>query len=288
MVCEKEVIRFLFIMPPSSAHQSQEHPNNTDDWDENESAYTYSHIIYKLRPTKWRLSLSLDISSTHFLYLLHTLKLSFFHIYTLSTSLCVNKNCPQTSSTVSLSHTSTYWFFFIYLSDTHTITAFLCPYSFFSLYTHLHKLTITCITYMYGGLRKSHYLNWIMLLFCQRILAFRKFWTFILMPQKDKSTSILPSSVPLIRYRVPWHMESIPGDLGNKAGKTMHMMPAYCAHTDTVNSIEMPVMLQHMCLDCGRKSNYEEETPGAQGEHGNSTHRHQTHNPRGARKCVNH
>ncbi|KAK3535867.1 hypothetical protein QTP70_021162, partial [Hemibagrus guttatus] len=43
-------------------------------------------------------------------------------------------------------------------------------------------------------------------------------------------------------------------------------------HSRTMDNLEMPINLQCMSLDRGRKPEYPEETPEAQGEHANSTH----------------
>ncbi|KAK3509029.1 hypothetical protein QTP70_018535, partial [Hemibagrus guttatus] len=40
----------------------------------------------------------------------------------------------------------------------------------------------------------------------------------------------------------------------------------------TTDNLEMPINLQCMSLDRGRKPEYSEETPEARGEHANSTH----------------
>ncbi|KAK3556826.1 hypothetical protein QTP70_022263, partial [Hemibagrus guttatus] len=43
-------------------------------------------------------------------------------------------------------------------------------------------------------------------------------------------------------------------------------------HSHTTDNLEMPINLQCMSLDRGRKPEYPEETPEARGEHANSTH----------------
>ncbi|KAK3525357.1 hypothetical protein QTP86_031087 [Hemibagrus guttatus] len=43
-------------------------------------------------------------------------------------------------------------------------------------------------------------------------------------------------------------------------------------HSHTTDNLEMPINLQCMSLDWGRKPEYPEETPEARGEHANSTH----------------
>ncbi|KAK3528241.1 hypothetical protein QTP86_027954 [Hemibagrus guttatus] len=71
--------------------------------------------------------------------------------------------------------------------------------------------------------------------------------------------------------------------LGIKAGYTLDRVPTHRrAHTHTHShsltqshttyNLEMPISLQCMFLDQGRKPEHLEETPAAQGEHANSTH----------------
>ncbi|KAK3534803.1 hypothetical protein QTP86_025758, partial [Hemibagrus guttatus] len=45
-------------------------------------------------------------------------------------------------------------------------------------------------------------------------------------------------------------------------------------HSHTTDNLEMPINLQCMSLERGRKPEYPEETPEARGEHANSTHTH--------------
>ncbi|KAK3564924.1 hypothetical protein QTP86_031045, partial [Hemibagrus guttatus] len=65
--------------------------------------------------------------------------------------------------------------------------------------------------------------------------------------------------------------------LGIKAGYTLDGVPAHhrvytLSHSHTTDNLEMPINLQCMSLDRGRKPEYPEETPEAWGEHANSTH----------------
>ncbi|KAK3551842.1 hypothetical protein QTP70_029410, partial [Hemibagrus guttatus] len=46
------------------------------------------------------------------------------------------------------------------------------------------------------------------------------------------------------------------------------------SHSHTTDNLEIPINLQCMSLDQGRKPEYLEETPKARGEHANSTHTH--------------
>ncbi|KAK3565899.1 hypothetical protein QTP86_020310, partial [Hemibagrus guttatus] len=81
--------------------------------------------------------------------------------------------------------------------------------------------------------------------------------------------------------------------LGIKAGYTLDGVPTHRrAHTHshsltqshTTDNLETPINLQCMSLDRGRKPEYPEETPEAQGEHAYSTHGrvgNQTPNPGG-------
>ncbi|KAK3537962.1 hypothetical protein QTP70_024796 [Hemibagrus guttatus] len=71
--------------------------------------------------------------------------------------------------------------------------------------------------------------------------------------------------------------------LGIKAGYTLDGVPTHRrAHTHshsltqshTMDNLEMPINLQCMSLDRGRKTEYPEKTPEAQGQHANSTHTH--------------
>ncbi|KAK3518470.1 hypothetical protein QTP70_000905 [Hemibagrus guttatus] len=61
--------------------------------------------------------------------------------------------------------------------------------------------------------------------------------------------------------------------LGIKAGYTLDRVPTHRrGHTLTMDNLEVPINLQCMSLDRGRKLEYPEETTEAQGEHANSTH----------------
>ncbi|KAK3534223.1 hypothetical protein QTP86_007022 [Hemibagrus guttatus] len=65
--------------------------------------------------------------------------------------------------------------------------------------------------------------------------------------------------------------------LGIKAGYTLDGVPTHRrahthSHSHTTDKLEMPINLQCMSLDWGRKPEYPEETPKARGEHANSTH----------------
>ncbi|KAK3546057.1 hypothetical protein QTP70_019980, partial [Hemibagrus guttatus] len=61
--------------------------------------------------------------------------------------------------------------------------------------------------------------------------------------------------------------------LGIKAGYTLDGVPTHRrVHTHTTDNLEMPINLPRVSLDWGRKLEYPEETPEAQGEHANSTH----------------
>ncbi|KAK3524310.1 hypothetical protein QTP70_027867, partial [Hemibagrus guttatus] len=57
-----------------------------------------------------------------------------------------------------------------------------------------------------------------------------------------------------------------------KPSQGTHTLSFTHAITHTTDNLEMPVNLQCMSLDRGRKPEYPEETPKAQGEHANSTH----------------
>ncbi|KAK3533789.1 hypothetical protein QTP70_027348, partial [Hemibagrus guttatus] len=69
--------------------------------------------------------------------------------------------------------------------------------------------------------------------------------------------------------------------LGIKAGYTLdrvrthrraHTLSYSLTQSHTTDNLEMPINLQCMSLDRGRKPEYPEETPKARGEHANSTH----------------
>ncbi|KAK3568130.1 hypothetical protein QTP86_031105 [Hemibagrus guttatus] len=66
-----------------------------------------------------------------------------------------------------------------------------------------------------------------------------------------------------------------PASLGIKAGYTLDGVPTHRrahTHSHTTDNLEMPINLQRMSLDWGKKPEYLEETPEARGEHANSTH----------------
>ncbi|KAK3523181.1 hypothetical protein QTP86_021717 [Hemibagrus guttatus] len=88
------------------------------------------------------------------------------------------------------------------------------------------------------------------------------------------------STTYLIYTRVTGSLCLSQASLGIKAGYTLDRVPTHCrAHTHshaltqshTTDNLEMPINLQCMSLDWGRKPEYPEETPKARGEHANST-----------------
>ncbi|KAK3543048.1 hypothetical protein QTP70_010341 [Hemibagrus guttatus] len=58
--------------------------------------------------------------------------------------------------------------------------------------------------------------------------------------------------------------------LGIKAGYTLDGVPTH--RSPTPDNLEMPINLECMSLDWGRKPEYPGKTPEARGEHANSTH----------------
>ncbi|XP_053543689.1 connector enhancer of kinase suppressor of ras 2 isoform X1 [Ictalurus punctatus] len=77
--------------------------------------------------------------------------------------------------------------------------------------------------------------------------------------------------------RVVGSLEPIPGNSGHKAGDTLDGVPTHRrapshTHSHTMDNLEMPISLQRMPLDWGRKAEYPEETPTTRGEHANSAH----------------
>ncbi|KAK3568936.1 hypothetical protein QTP86_020637 [Hemibagrus guttatus] len=62
-----------------------------------------------------------------------------------------------------------------------------------------------------------------------------------------------------------------PGRSANPLQGT-HTLIHAITHSHTTDNLEMPINLQRMSLDWGKKPEYPEETPEAWGEHANSTH----------------
>ncbi|KAK3547783.1 hypothetical protein QTP86_029933 [Hemibagrus guttatus] len=74
------------------------------------------------------------------------------------------------------------------------------------------------------------------------------------------------------------HREPVPisGVIGHQGrihpGRSANPSQGTHTHSHTTDNLEMPINLECMSLDQGRKPEYPEETPEAQGEHANSTH----------------
>ncbi|KAK3569359.1 hypothetical protein QTP86_026785, partial [Hemibagrus guttatus] len=64
-----------------------------------------------------------------------------------------------------------------------------------------------------------------------------------------------------------------PGRSANPSQGT-HTHSHSLTQSHTTDNLEMPINLQRMFLDQGRKPEHPEETPKARGEHANSTHTH--------------
>ncbi|KAK3543821.1 hypothetical protein QTP70_029697 [Hemibagrus guttatus] len=98
-----------------------------------------------------------------------------------------------------------------------------------------------------------------------------------------------PSGFTELRHIVI-NLCTFPASLGIKVGYTLDGVPTH-RRAHTTDNLEMPINLQYMSLDRGRKPEYPEETPEARGEHTNSTHTHggggnRTPNPGGVRQTC--
>lgn len=105
-----------------------------------------------------------------------------------------------------------------------------------------------------------------------------------------KYRSIHLFSEVLILYRVAGNPESIPGHSGHKPGEALNRMQATIIHThlQTMENVDMTLILPHMTLDLGEETSIQRKTPKANGEHVNSTHAEQgwetnPYSPGGAR-----
>ncbi|KAK3549828.1 hypothetical protein QTP86_015306, partial [Hemibagrus guttatus] len=77
----------------------------------------------------------------------------------------------------------------------------------------------------------------------------------------------------MMEIREPVPISGVIGHQGRiHPGQSANPLQSTHTHTHTTDNLEMPINLQYMSLDWGRKLEHPEEAPEAQGEHASSTH----------------